>query len=342
MGKSLTEITNEWSASVNETASNISDSINKPITEGINKLFGGASDGISDSGSYPKFKVDPVEFRSKLEIECPDFLKQCNITKIDFGSLFLNAEGEQAIAQATAITNDVINTINGAQQFISPAALESVQNLITFIITDLVNTLTTYVSQVFLKYISPDFAIGFTTDVAKGTLAYQTQYTKKPDEVLKEVCQELNVSFEDIKKKSEEEMQNSLIGKIDKGIADVTSWIKEKMDEIQPYTSKISEYMVYGPDYVCGEIAALYEKYLGMGISYVDTYLAQIDQLVAETADYLALTSGTFLANQINIAQEKAAKKLINQNNKATQVVKMKAMSLINKTVMNLLAMLGG
>lgn len=342
MGKSLTEITNEWSASVNEVASNVSNSISAPMVEGINNLFGGAKDGISDSGNYPKFKVDPVELRSKLEIECPDFLKQCNITKIDFGTLFLNAEGEQAVAQATAITNDVINTINGVQQFISPAALESVQQLITYIITDLVNTLTTYVTQVFLKYISPDFLVGFTTDVAKGTLAYQTQYTKDPNVILKEVCQEMNVSFEDIKKQGEDAMKNSLIGKIDKGIADVTNWIKETMDEIQPYTSKISEYMVYGPDYVCGEIAALYEKYLGMGISYIDAYLAQIDQLVKESADYLALTSGTFLANQINAAQEKIAKKLINQTNKAMQVVKTKALALINKTIMNLLAMLGG
>ena len=57
MGKSITEITNEWSASVNEVASNVSNSISAPMVEGINNLFGGASDGITDSGNYPKFKV---------------------------------------------------------------------------------------------------------------------------------------------------------------------------------------------------------------------------------------------------------------------------------------------
>lgn len=344
MGKSITEITDAWKDKVNNATSGVADNVSGAVNEKVNNLFGGLTDGLENSGftGMKKYHVNPVEFRSKLEINCPDFLKQCNVTKIDFGSVFLNSEAEQFISQATNITNDVINMINGVQNYISPAALEAVQNLITYIISDAINTVIGYSTEVFLRYVSPEFPIGLATDITKATLAYTKEKTKTPDEILKEVCESQNKSYEDIKKKSDEAAQNSVVGKIAKISASVIEWIKKAMDEIQPYTEVIGRYMIYGPDYACDEVAALYEKYVGMGISYVDEQINKVEKMVHEYVDYAALTAGTWTAEKLNNGQRRTAIKLVNATDKAKHAIILKAKGIINKTVMNLLAILGG
>lgn len=344
MAKSVTEASQEWNSKVNEATSKFTSNINSKIASGIGNMFGGKSDGISDNKTYgsEKFHIDPIDFRSKLEVECPDFMKQCGISKVDFGSMFLTPKQEAFIGQAQGITNDVIQSINGVQQFISPAALESVQNMITFIITDLINQVVGYATQTFLKYTSPEFPIGLAKDLAITSLQYTRENTKSPDEVLKEICQEKNKIFEDIKENAEKEAQKTVIGKINKTFSKTTSKIKEIMDEVQPYTQIIAEYMVMGPDYVCSEITAIYSKYLNIGIDYVDTQIRQLEQIVHEYVDYAALSTGLWAADVINRSQEKAAKKIVEKTNKCKAMIELKAKSLINKAIMNLLAQLGG
>jgi hypothetical protein len=344
MGKSITEITDEWKDKVNNATSGAADKVSGAVNEKVNNLFGGLTDSLASSGvgEMKKYHVNPVEFRSKLEVNCPDFLKQCNISKIDFGTLFLNDKAEQFISQATSITNDVINTINGIQNYISPAALEAVQNLITFIITDAVNTVVGYSTQVFLRYVSPEFPIGLATDITKATLSYTKDKTKTPDEILKEVCQSQNKSYEEVKEKSDKAARESVVGDIARISAEVVNWIKNAMDEIQPYTEIIGKYMLYGPDYACGEVAALYEKYVAMGISYVDEQIYKVEKMVHEYVDYAALTAGTWTAEKINNGQRRTAQKLVTSTDNATFAIVLKAKGLINKTIMNLLAILGG
>ena len=340
--KTISEVSNSWKDKVNEKTGNFADSINSKITGGINSAFGARTNGVTDNSVSEKYHINTIDFRSKLEVECPEFMKQCGISKIDFGSLFLRPQDEEFIAQAQGITNDVINSINGAQQFISPAALQSVQEMLIFIATDLVNTLVTYCTDVFLKYTSPEFPIGLAKDVSLGVLRYTTAYTKSPGEILKEVCQEQNKKFDDTKKQADDEAQKTVIGKINKKFNNTMSTIKNIMDEIQPYSSIIAEYMVMGPDYVCSEVAALYQKYLDIGLGIVDENVRQVDQIIKEYVDWAAMEGGIWAANLINKKVEKEAKKVVLENEKGKAMIKIKAMALVNKTIMNLLAQLGG
>lgn len=340
--KSLSDISNNWQDKVNEKTGNFADSINSKITGGINSAFGRITSDMEGNDKNDKFRINTIDFRSKLEVECPDFMKQCNISKIDFGSIFLRPEDEAFIAQTQGITNDVIKSINGFQQYISPEALQSVQQMLIFIATDLVNTLVKYCTDVFLKYTSPEFPIGLAKDVSLGVLRYTKAHTKSPDEILKEVCQEQNQKFDDIKKQAEEAAQKTVIGKINKKFNNTMSKIKSIMDEIQPYSSIISEYMVYGPDYVCSEVEALYKKYLDIGLGIVDENLRQIDVIIKEYVDWAAMEGGMWAANIINTKVEKEAKKVVLEVEKGKAMIKMKVMALVNKTIMNLLAVLGG
>jgi hypothetical protein len=341
MAKSISEVSSDWKNKVNNATGNVANKINSSIADGITKAFGGTK-GIADTRVPEKYHINTVDFRSKLEVECPEFMRQCGISKIDFGSVFLRPQDEAFIAQTQGITNDVINSINGFQQFISPAALQSVQEMLIYIATDLVNTVVNYCTNVFLKYTSPEFPIGLATDIGKGVLRYTTEYTKSPDEILKEICQEKNKNFEDIKKQAEEAAQKTVIGKINGFFEKTMSTIKPIMDEIQGYSSIISEYMVMGPDYVCSEVEALYRKYLNMGIDIVDENIRQIEIIINEYADWAALEGGMWAASLINNAVEKQSKKIVEQVDTGKAMIKIKVLALVNKTIMNLLAALGG
>jgi flagellar biosynthesis chaperone FliJ len=342
MGKSISEIGNEWRGKVTSATTNFSNNLNDKLSSKVDNMFGGPSDGITDIPTAESFHINPVEFRSKLEVECPDFLKQCNICKLDFGKVFLRPQDEVFIAKTENMTNDVIRGINGAQQYLSPAALESVQNLIKYIITDLVNTVVNYCTNIFLKYTSPEFPIGLAGTLVKKTANYTVQYTKTPDEILAKLCKEMDVSYDDLKKKAEEEAQKTVIGKINTTVSNVTKKINEIMNQIEPYVDIISDYLAYGPDYVCSEVAGLYNKYLDMGIAIVNENVIQIDRMINEYVDSAALSGGLWAAELANKSQEKAAKNLINATEKGKALIKLKAKSLVNKAIMNLLALLGG
>lgn len=342
MAKSISEASSDWKNKVNNATDNFANKINSSIAGGISKAFGGSTDGITDTHVPEKYHINTVDFRSKLEVECPEFMKQCGISKIDFGSVFLRPQDEKFIAQAQGITNDVINSINGVQQFISPAALQAVQEMLIFIATDLINTVINYCTSVFLKYTSPEFPIGLATEVGKGILRYTQEHTKSPDQILKEICQANDKKFEDIKKQAEEAAQKTLVGKINGFFEKTMSKIKPVMDEIQGYSSIISEYMVMGPDYVCSEVEALYRKYLDMGIGIVDENLRQVDVLIKEYTDWAALEGGMWAASLINKGIEKQSKKIVLTADKGKAMIKVKVLAQVNKAIMNLLAALGG
>lgn len=338
MAKLVSEVSNDLKNVVNNATATVDFTGKMNAETGHGNLRGL---GLA-STPHEKFHINTIDFRSKLEVECPEFMRQCGITKLDFGSIFLRPQDEAFIAQTQGITNDVINSINGVQQFISPAAVQAVQEMLIFIGTDLVNTIVNYCTNIFLKYTSPEFPIGLATDIGKGILRYTQEHTKSPDQILKEICQANDKKFEDIKKQAEEAAQKTLVGKINGFFEKTMSKIKPIMDEIQGYSSIIAEYMVMGPDYVCSEVEALYKKYLNIGMGIVDENIRQIETIIQEYADWAALEGGMWAASLINKAVEKQSKKIVLTADKGKAMIKVKVLAQVNKAIMNLLAALGG
>lgn len=286
--------------------------------------------------------IERVAIREKLTVECPDLIKQAGISQIDFGSVFLNAEGEAKFVQTENITNNVIDGLNGVHQYISKEAIDSVVSTMEFIITDLVDTLVGYCTQKFETYISPDFPISLSKDFLQQTARYTIEYTKTPAQVLEEVSKDPVKKQQDAIKEKERKDQTELINKIKEISIKTINKIQDIMDTIQPYTEEISKYLIYGPDYVMNEVVTLYKRYLDMGIGYVDEQIAMVETYINTKIDEWALVSGIFTAEQLNKAQTKIASNIINKNKYLIDSAKVQAMSLVNKATMNLLALIGG
>lgn len=286
--------------------------------------------------------LERVAIREKLVVGCPDILKQAGITQIDFGSVFLNAEGEAKLAQVENITNNVIDGLNGVHQYISQDAIDSVVNTIQFIIKDLVDTIIAYCKQKFETYVSPDFPISLGKDYVQQTARYTKEYTKTPAQIFAEVSKDPVKKQQDEIKEKERKDQTELIKKIKEISVKTNNKIQEIMDTIQPYTEEISKYLVYGPDYVMEEIITLYKRYLDKGIGYVDEQIALVETYINTKVDEWALTSGIFAAEQLNGLQKRIASNIINKDKYLADAAKVKAMSLVNKATMNLLSIIGG
>ena len=286
--------------------------------------------------------LERTAIREKLVVGCPDLIKQAGISQIDFGSVFLNAEGEAKLVQAENIANNVIDGLNGVHQYISQDAIDSVVNTIQFIIKDLVDTLIAYCTQKFETYVSPDFPISLGKDFLQQTTRYTKEYTKTPAQILEEVSKDPVKKQQDAIKEKERKDQTELINKIKEISIKTTNKIQEIMDTIQPYTEEISKYLIYGPDYIMNEIVTLYKRYLDMGLGYVDEQIAMVETYIHTKVDEWSLTSGIFAAEQLNSLQTKVASNIINQNKYLIDSAKVKAMSLVNKATMNLLSIIGG
>lgn len=283
-----------------------------------------------------------VAIREKLVVECPDLIKQAGLTQVDFGSVFLNAEGEGKLIQAENIANNAIDGLNGVHQYISKDAIDSVTNTIQFIIKDLVETLTSYVRQKFETYVSPDFPISLGKEFIQTTARYTKEYTKTPAQIFEEVSKDPVKKQQDEMKEKERKDQSELINKIKETSIKTSNKIQEIMDTIQPYTEEVSKYLIYGPDYIMNELVTLYKRYLDKGIGYVDEQIAMVETYIHTKVDEWALTSGIFAAEQLNITQRKIASDVINKNKYLIDAAKVKAMSLVNKATMNLLSIIGG
>ena len=286
--------------------------------------------------------LERVAIREKLTVECPDILKQAGISQIDFGSVFLSAESEAKIMQAENIANNIVDGLNGVHQFMTPEALDSVNNTINFIINDLIETIKAYCKQKFETYISPDFAISLGKDYVQQTARYTKEYIKTPAEIFEEVSKDPVKKQQDELKEKERKDQSELISKIKEISIKTNNIIQEIMDTIQPYTEEISKYLVYGPDYVMNEIVTLYKRYLDKGIGYVDEQIAMVEMYVNTKVDEWALASGIYAAEEFNNMQRKTASKVINKDKYLSDAARVKAMSLVNKATMNLLGLIGG
>lgn len=298
--------------------------------------------GSDNRSVEEKLQLEKIDIRSKIKIECPDFLKQCGLTQIDFGTVFLRPQDEAFISQATNIVNDAISTVNGISAYLTPEAYNAVVEVIQFIIADLIQTVVSYAMRVFQTYVSPDFVIGLAQDIVTQSLRYTAEKTRNPAEILEEIKKDRTKIIEDEAEKKKKEGQLALVKDINDTLAKVTKDVQKVMDEIQPYTSEIAKYMEMGPDYALTQLENLYNKYLNMGISIVDQQLGKVNQMIDDYVDSGAKATGYFAAQKINSLQEKQLKKVAAIADTKLQQVKIKALSLINKAVMNLMAMLGG
>jgi len=351
------KINNALDALDNKVKDLVTDTVFNPMygfADNLNSKISGFADSISSKipeklgGDLEKinqtlgFDIENINLRDKLTVECPDFLRCCGLTQIDFGSLFLDINQENFIAQGENITNDVINTLNGLQNYVTPEALQAAVEVMQFIMTDLVNQIINYCINTFKTYVNPGFVIGLAQDMVTSSLRYTAENTKDPAKLLEELIMDNTASLE-LDAESEKVKKNAeLMAKINETFTKTQAWIQDTMDTIQPYTSEIATYMVYGPDYACKQLEKLYKKYLLMGISYVNTQLGQLNGTINVWIDSGAEATGKFAAEKINKLQEKALLKAKKLTDTKLQQVKVKALSLINKAILNLMAILGG
>lgn len=288
------------------------------------------------------FDVNNINVRDKLILECPNVITKSGNMKIDFGAMFLSAQGEETVAQMQSIVADATGAVMGVIDMIDEETLILVKETVEFIIKDLITTTTSYCVDLFKTYISPEFAVSLAKELVTKTLEYTTANIKNPADILKEVSKDTKTQLEDDTKRETQEKIRKITQNIQDYISDTMEQVKIIMDEIQPYTSEIAKYIQLGPEYFCGEVEAIYKKFLNMGVSLADEQVAKVNEMINTELDFCASWAGKNAANGINITQEwiiRGAKKLADA---ALAQVKIKALAIINKVLMQLLAIVGG
>lgn len=348
--KKIGDAVDNFHNTVTDAANAAGDAVTKAADGFLNKMNSAAKNALKDAGiegGMEKIEIsdevyDAVKIREKLVLECPNFMKQCGVSQIDFGKMFLTPAMENTLQKTTAIATDVLESIEGVHQYITPEVLDAVQELISFVITDLTKTIINYCTNLFTTYVSPEFPISLAKSLTKKSLLYTKQKTKKPDVLLKELTTKKEEGFEKIQKDQEKEMQNVLTGKLKSKFSQTIDDINKILGEIEPYSNEISNYMKYGPDYAVDQVIKIYQKYLNIGIKYVNSQINSVKQAVDFYIDFAAKKTGEYAAEKLNTAQTKMLKKAIDTTNVKKQQLKLRATSLVNKAIMSLLAQLGG
>lgn len=350
--KNINNAINTKLSDLDNTVNNwANENIKNPIDEWSDNLIGNISikmDGGPSAEDYKKVQdalgmdIENLNIRDKLIVECPDFMHQCGLSQIDFGNLFLDQKQENFIALTENVSNDVINTLNSLNNYVSPEAVEAAHGLVNFIIEDLTKTLIDYVMRTFQSYVSPGYALGLTKDLVTGAIRYRIQYTKDPAKLLDELIKDNSEALNEEKENKASKDTAKIMSGINEKFAATQDWIIKALNAIQPYTSEISKYMVYGPDYACSQVEAIYKKYLLMGISFVNVQVGKLDSLINDGIDSGAKAIGKWEAELFNKTQEKKLKKAKTLKDEKLRKVKVKALALVNKANMNLLAILGG
>lgn len=286
--------------------------------------------------------INKIDIRSKLIVNCPDILKQAGLQQIDFGNLFLNANSESLLYQGTDIVNNTIDIVNNIDNIITPETIKAVKSSIEFIIKDLIDTTIGYCNKTAAHYLSPDFVTQIGLDVAKATARYTQMWIINPAEIIKEYNADLNKESQNNIDSSMKEKQKELVDKIKTKISETIEFIKPLMDEIQPYASEIQKCTIMGPDYVTTELERIYKKNLNKGISFIDEQLGKINTLIYEYVEYIGSVLGKKAAEIINNQQRKLIKKTLDLTNTTIIKLKIEAISLINKAILNLMALIGG
>ena len=333
----------KWSAGVN----NVADTVNDGVNSALDKANEWAAKGKSSkqSGETQGSNYDPADLkiRDKLVAEMPDWMQRAGVMKIDFGSAFLtNPEREQTFSLVEGVVQDVAGSIAGASKFITPEALNLSIDTLTFIVTDFVSTVTSYATSVFKKYASPDFAIQIATDITKKTLAYTTDNLENPADILKRYITDPKELYDDQSKKENAEKLKLTLANVQETIADVTGFINKWGEEIRAYSEPIAKGLQYGPDYVLSEVESIYGHYLKQGIGWTDEQLGKIEQLINEYVDFAAQEAGVWAAGIANQIQEAAIREAMNLANRAIGKIKIVALSVINKVIMQLMSIIGG
>lgn len=342
-------VIDKWETNVNDTVGQASNFISEELNSATAKLNNEIMQGFADvgiEGGMKPIEVDKVydgmQVRDKLVVNCPNFMKQFGASKIDFGRMFLSDAGEKLIATGQTITNNVLDTLGGIHQYITPEIVTAVTELLNYVIQDLTKTILDLAQNTFLSYATPEYPASLAKMLAEKTRTYTKNNIISPADLLNE----LNTKTEDISQKINDEELNKLkdivTGKTSGALGELTKKTQKVLSEILKYSSVIAEYAKFGPDYAITQVLQIYRKYLNIGLSYVYNAKAQLDSLIYRYVDFAAAKSGQFSANLINQAQRKSLQKAINLTNKVKQQAKLKALALVNKAIMSLLAQLGG
>ena len=213
---------------------------------------------------------------------------------------------------------------------------------LTFIVTNFISTVTGYATSVFKKYASPDFAIQIATDITKKTLAYTTDNLENPADILKRYMTDPKELYDDQSKKENAEKLKLTLTNVQETIADVTGFINKWGEEIRAYSEPIAKGLQYGPDYVLSEVESIYGHYLKQGIGWTDEQLGKIEQLINEYIDFAAQEAGVWAPGMANQIQEADIREAMNLADRAIGKIKIVALALVNKVIMQLMAIIGG
>lgn len=339
----------DWKNSVSTEVNNLSSKATEGLNAFSNDLSKDIMQGFADigiKGGMKKIEVekiyDEMQVRDKLVVNCPNFMKQFGVSKIDFGKMFLSEEGEALIATGQAVANDILDTVGGIHQYITPEIVIAVQELLTFVIQDLTQTTLNLAQSLFLSYASVDYPVSLAKTLAEKTLKYTKLNIKSPDKLL----EELNTTAEDGSKKINDDemkrMKDVINGKTSGALSELTKKTQKVLSDISKYSDPIAQYAKFGPDYAIRQVLQIYRKYLNMGIKIVYDAKADLDSKINTYVDFAAQKSGQWSASLTNELQKKTLQKAINNTNTKKQKTQLKATALVNKAVMNLLAQLGG
>ncbi len=333
-----------WAGGIQEAANSINGAANNANNAISNTLGGLKTNKSSDVPAWGSdFDMSSLKIRDKLTVEMPDWMQKAGVMKIDFGSAFLtNPEHEKAFALAEGMVQDAAGVITGASQFITPEALNLAIDTLTFIITDFISTATGYATSVFTKYASPDFVIQLATDITKKTLAYTTDNLENPADIMKKYMVDPQKLMEDNANVNKNGKLKTTLADVQNFMGDATEWINKWGEEIRAYSEPIAKAMQYGPDYVLSEVESIYGHYLKMGTSWLDEQIGKIDILINEYVDFAAQEAGRWAADLLNQAQEWMIRESMNLANKELKRISIIVLSMINKVVLQLMAVVGG
>lgn len=334
----------KWAGGIQQASNSINNAANN-ANSAISNALGGLKTNKTSDGPAWGANYDPssLKIREKLTVQMPDWLQKAGVMKIDFGSAFLtNPAQEKAFALAEGVIQDAAGAIAGAGQFVTPEALNLAIDTLTFIITDFISTVTGYATSVFTKYASPDFAIQIATDITKKTLAYTTDNLENPADIMKKYMTDPQKLMEDKANVNKNGKLKKTLADVQNFMGDATEWINKWGEEIRAYSEPIAKYMQYGPDYVLSEVESIYGHYLKMGTSWLDEQIGKVDILINEYVDFAAQEAGRYAADKLNQAQEWLIRESMNVANKALKRIGIIALAMINKVVLQLMAVIGG
>lgn len=286
-------------------------------------------------------KIDTIQMRQMMIVKCPSFMEQTRLRYIDFGSLFLNNKGGVALSKTLSIANDTIDIINNGEWLFHKETWLAVHEALQVIVADAVQRTLSYAAYLFKKYLSVEYGVSVVEQYLSESAAVMKYYLKTPDELMKEISAENPDILEELTYSESEKEILETIENNKKKINDFIDELNEFLDTIEPYISEIAKYMVYGPDYAIEQLTALYNEYFTKGLYILNSFIKDMEIEFRDLISELAGKTGKAVANKINDTAKRELKKAIDSQNGMLVKKKVEALSLINKSTMKLLGLLG-